>query len=291
MDVAFANDRGKKNPLKDKSKDILKRIRNWKIPNSFYYFLILLAIGFAFYLIMLAENGFTLAYGGDYSGQYIPMGYHVWDYYHDWIKTSHFALFDQTIYLGVNSIGSNAYYGLFSPFNIIIVIFPRSAVPHTLAITSIVKLACAGLFFSIYMSRAFKVKDAVARICGIAYAFAGWGAFYLWYNNYQDILVFFPLVLLGIEKVLQEYKPWLLSIGVFFLSICNYVLMVPYIICGFLYAMFRFFQMIRTKNVKDNLLTLLYGFLGFACGLLLAMMIMGPALMATLSSPKLDSYS
>ena len=250
MDVVFANDRGRKNPLKDKSKDILKRIRNWKIPNSFYYFLILLAIGFAFYLIMLAENGFTLAYGGDYSGQYIPMGYHVWDYYHDWIKTGHFALYDQTIYLGVNSIGSNAYYGLFSPFNIIIVIFPRSAVPHTLAITSIVKLACAGLFFSIYMSRAFKVKDAVAKICGIAYAFAGWGAFYLWYNNYQDILVFFPLVLLGIEKVLQEYRPWLLSIGVFFLSICNYVLMVPYIICGFLYAMFRFFQMIRTKNVK-----------------------------------------
>ena len=291
MDVAFANDRGKKNPLKDKSKDILKRIRNWKIPNSFYYFLILLAIGFAFYLIMLAENGFTLAYGGDYSGQYIPMGYHVWDYYHEWIKTGHFALFDQTIYLGVNSFGSNAYYGLFSPFNIIIVIFPRQAVPHTLAITSIVKLACAGLFFSVYMNRAFKVKDAVARICGIAYAFAGWGAFYLWYNNYQDILVFFPLVLLGIEKVLQEYRPWLLSIGVFFLSICNYVLMVPYIICGFLYAMFRFFQMIGTKNVKDNLLTLLYGFLGFACGLLLAMMIMGPALMATLSSPKLDSYS
>ena len=291
MDVAFANDRGKKNPLKDKSKDILKRIRNWKIPNSFYYFLILLAIGFAFYLIMLAENGFTLAYGGDYSGQYIPMGYHVWDYYHEWIKTGHFALFDQTIYLGVNSFGSNAYYGLFSPFNIIIVIFPRQAVPHTLAITSIVKLACAGLFFSIYMNRAFKVKDAVARICGIAYAFAGWGAFYLWYNNYQDILVFFPLVLLGVEKVLQEYKPWLLSIGVFFLSICNYVLMVPYIICGFLYAMFRFFQMIRTKNVKDNLLTLGYGFLGFAGGLLLAMMVMGPALMATLSSPKLDAYS
>ena len=291
MDVAFANDRGSKNPLKEKAKNILKRIQNWKVPNSFYYFLILIAIGIGFYLLMLAENGFTLAYGGDYSGQYIPMGYHIWDYYHEWIKTGHFTLFDQTIYLGVNSIGSNTYYGLFSPFNIIIVIFPRVMVRHTLAISSIIKLACAGLFFSIYMNRAFKVKDAVARICGIAYAFAGWGAFYLWYNNYQDILVFFPLVLLGIEKVLQEYKPWLLSIGVFFLSICNYVLMVPYIICGFLYAMFRFFQMIRTKTVKDNLITLGYGFLGFAGGLLLAALVMGPALMATLSSPKLESYS
>ena len=291
MDVAFANDKGRSNPFKDKIQSVLKRIKNFKVPNSFYYFLILIAIGVGFYMIMLAENGFTLAYGGDYSGQYIPMGYHIWDYYHEWIKTGHFTLFDPTIYLGVNSIGSNAYYGLFSPFNLIIIIFPRIIVPHTLAITSIIKLACAGLFFSIYMKRAFKVKDAVARICGIAYAFAGWGAFYLWYNNYQDILVFFPLVLLGIEKVLQEYKPWLLAVGVFLLSICNYVLMVPYIICAFIYAMFRFFQMIRTKNVKDNFITLGYGFIGFAGGLLMAMLIMGPALMATLSSPKLESYS
>ena len=291
MDVAFANDKGRSNPFKDKIQNILKRIKNWKVPNSFYYFLILVAIGVGFYMIMLTENGFTLAYGGDYSAQYIPMGYHIWDYYHEWIKTGHFALFDQTIYLGVNSIGSNAYYGLFSPFNIIIVIFPRIFVPHALAITSIIKIACAGLFFSIYMNRAFKVKDAVARICGIAYAFAGWGAFYLWYNNYQDILVFFPLVLLGIEKTIQEYRPWLLAVGVFLLSICNYVLMVPYIICAFLYAMFRFFQMIRNKNVKDNFITLGYGFIGFAGGLLMAMMIMGPALMATLSSPKLESYS
>ena len=291
MDVAFANDKGYKNPLKEKTEQILKRIRNLKIPNSFYYFLILIAIGFGFYLMMLAENGFSLAYGGDYSGQYIPMGYHIWDYYHEWIETGHFTLFDPTIYLGVNSFGSNSYYGLFSPFNIIIVIFPRSFVRQAMAISSIIKLACAGLFFSVYMNRAFKVKDAIARVCGIAYAFAGWGAFYLWYNNYQDILVFFPLVLLGIEKVLQEYKPWLLSVGVFFLSICNYVLMVPYIICAFLYAMFRFFQMIRTKNVKENLITLGYGFVGFAGGLLMAMMVMGPALMATLSSPKLNSYS
>ena len=291
MEVAFANDKRPESPLKQKGKELLNKIKNWKVPNSFYYFLILVAIGIGFYLVMLAENGFSLAYGGDYSAQYIPMGYHVWDYYHEWIRTGHFTLFDQTIYLGVNSFGSNSYYGLFSPFNIIIVIFPRIIVPQMMAVTSIIKLACAGLFFSIYMHRAFNVKEVVARICGIAYAFAGWGAFYLWYNNYQDILVFFPLVLLGIEKVLKDNKPWILCTGVFFLAICNYVLMVPYIICGFLYAMFRFFQMIRTKNVKDNLLTLLYGFLGFACGLLLAMMIMGPALMATLSSPKLDSYS
>ena len=292
MDVVFKKDNGQKNNIfKDIWEKIVAWFKNFKMPNSFYYFLILLAIGIGFYISMLIENNFTLAYGGDYSAQYIPMGYHVWDYYHEWIKTGHFTLFDPTLYLGANSFGSNAYYGLFSPFNIIICLFPRSAVPHAVAICSIIKLACAGMFFSVYMQRAFNVKETVARICGVAYAFCGWGAFYLWYNNYQDILVFFPLVLLGIEKTIKEQKPWLLAVGVFLLAICNYVLMVSYIICAFFYAMFRFFQQVKTKNVKENFTILGLGVAGFAGGLLMALFIFGPALMATLASPKLETNS
>ena len=291
MQVSFVNDKKRQNPIKEKASEIISKIKSWKVPSSFYYFLILIAIGIGFYFIMLAENNFSLAYGGDYSGQYIPMGYHIWDYYHEWIKTGHFTLFDPTVYLGVNSIGSNAYYGLFSPFNIIIIIFPRTFVPQSIAICSIVKLACAGLFFSMYMKRAFDVKESIARVCGIAYGFAGWGAFYLWYNNYQDILVFFPLVLLGVERVLKNNKPWTLCTGVFFLAICNYVLTIPYLICGFIYAMFRFFQGVKKKTFKENMKTLGFGFVGFAGGLVMSMFIFGPAVLATMASPKLDSYS
>ena len=291
MDVVFKNDNRKDNPFLNKIKDWGKKLKNFKVPSTFYYFLILIAIGFGFYFYMLVENDFSLAYGGDYSAQYIPMGYHIWDYYHEWFRTGHFTLFDSTLYLGVNSIGSNAYYGLFSPFNIIIIFFPRNLVPQSVAISSIIKLAVAGMFFAMYMKRAFNVKEKVANICGIAYAFAGWGAFYLWYNNYQDILVFLPLVLLGIEKTIQEEKPWLLCVGVFFLSICNYVLMVPYIICAFCYAMFRFFQLIKTRKAIDNLKVLGLGFIGFAGGLMMALFIVAPAFMATMSSPKLDTKS
>ena len=291
MDVVFKKDNKQRNPLLEKF-DVLKdKVKNFKIPNSFYYFLILIAIGFGFYLVMLIENNFSLAYGGDYSAQYIPMGYHVWDYYHEWIKTGHFTLFDTTLYLGANSFGSNAYYGLFSPFNIIICLFPRSLVPQAVAICSIIKLACAGSFFSIYMQKAFNVKDRTSHICGIAYAFCGWGAFYLWYNNYQDILVFFPLVLLGVEKTIKEQKPWLLCVGVFLLAICNYVLMVSYILCAFFYAMFRFFQQVKTKTVKENFIILGLGVLGFAGGLLMSLFVFGPALMATMASPKLEANS
>ena len=291
MDVVFAKDKQKKNPFLGKFNNLKDKIRSFKFSHNFYYFLILLLVGFGFYLLMLFENGFSLAYGGDYSAQYIPMGFHVWDYYHEWIKTGHFTLFDSTLYLGANSIGSNAYYGLFSPFNIIIVILPRTMVPQSVALCSIIKLACAGLFFNYYMVDSFKVKDSIGRLCGIAYAFCGWGAFYLWYNNYQDILVFFPLVLWGVDKTVKEQKPWLLAVGVFLLAICNYVLMVSYLVCGFFYAMFRFFQKIREKSVKDNFIVLGLGFLGFATGLLMAMMVFFPALMATMTSPKLEGTS
>ena len=291
MNVSFAKDKKRPNQLKEKTKELVSKVKNWKVPDSLYYFLILIAVGIGFYFLMLVQNGFTLAYGGDYTGQYIPVGYHVWDYYHEWMWTGHFTLFDPTIYLGVNSIGSNAYYGLFSPFNIIIVLLPRTFVPQSLAICSIVKIACAGLFFSMYMKNSLKVKDAVARVCGIAYAFAGWGAFYLWYNNYQDVLVFFPVILMGVEKVLKDNKPWILCIGVFFLVICNYVLTIPYLICAFIYAMYRFFQKVNKKTFKDNMKTLGFGFIGFAGGILMGMFVFGPAVMATLASPKLDSYS
>ena len=291
MEVVFKKDSRPESPIKNFFKGLSVKLKSFKIPNAFYYFLILIAVGVGFYMLMLVENGGSLAYGGDYSAQYIPMGYHIWDYYHDWIRTGHFTLFDPELYLGVNSIGSNAYYGLFSPFNIIIILLPRQIVPQSLAICSIIKLACAGLFFSIYMRKAFEVKENVSYICGIAYAFCGWGAFYLWYNNYQDILVFFPIVLLGIEKTLKEKKPWVLAVGIFLLTICNYVLMVPYAICAFFYAMFRFFQQIRNNDVKQNFIKLGLGAAAFLTGLLMSLFIFAPAFMATMSSPKLDSYS
>ena len=293
MNVVFQKDKKERteNQFLQICKKFVERVKGFKIPDSFYYFVILIAIGFGFYMMMLVQNNMSLAYGGDYTAQYIPMGYHVWDYYHEWLKTGHFTLFDQSLYLGANSFGSNAYYGLFSPFNIIIVLFPRTLVPQAVAISSIIKLACAGLFFSLYMTKAFKVKAKVGRLCGIAYAFAGWGAFYLWYNNYQDILVFLPLVLLGIENTIQEEKPWVLCLGVFFLAICNYVLMVPYIICTFFYAIFRFLQQVRTKTFKENLRILGFGIVGFAGGLLMGLFVFMPAFMATMSSPKLDTQS
>ena len=281
MAVLFANNVGVK-----KRKISLGFLKNKD--SLFYYGLLLLIIGLGFYFGMLIDNNFILSYGGDYSGQYIPMGFHIWDYYHDLFSTGHITLFDETIFLGSSTIGSDAYYGLFSPFNILIIIFPRSWTPYMLGISSMIKLMCAGLLFRTYL-KYMGCKEWSARIGGTAYAFVGWMAFYLWYNNYQDTLVFFPIVLLGVEKVIREKKPWIVALGIFLITISNYVLMISYIIAAFIYAMFRYFQTIKTRNVKDNFIVIGIGFVGFAVGLGMSASILLPAFISTANSPKVST--
>ena len=74
MDIVFAKDRNKKpNPFLGLWKKITERFKNFRFSNSFYYFLVLLTISVGFYMLMLVQNEFSLAYCGDYTAQYIPM--------------------------------------------------------------------------------------------------------------------------------------------------------------------------------------------------------------------------
>ena len=286
MDVVFKKD-----------KNLSKKKRGLKCPNfltnkdgHFYYFVITCLIGTLFFLVMLVNNNFTLSYSGDYASQYIPMFYHNWDVYHEFLRTGHFRLFDDAVYFGASTLGSDTYYGLFSPFNLILILFPRNWVPQVSGIISILKCGFGALFFAIYLQKSFKLKKFASQLAGIAYAFSGWMAFYLWYGNYLDMIVFFPLVLLGIELVLQKKKPWVLAIGVFFLSVCNYVLMTSLMLCAFLYAMFRYFQLLKTyRSTKNALIVLGLGIMGAITGLLLSSIIVIPAIMNTLTSPKLGT--
>lgn len=258
--------------------------------SNFYYFVFVCFLAFLFFFVMLINNNFTLNYSGDYSAQYTPMFYHVWDVYHEFFDTGHFRLFDNSVYIGASTLGADTYYGLFSPFNLILIIFPRNWVPQVSALISIFKCALGAYIFNVYLQKSFKTKVFFSRFGGIAYAFCGWTAFYLWYGNYIDMMVFFPLVLLGIEEVLQHKKPWILAVGVFFLSICNYVLMTSLLLCAVIYAVFRYFQLFKTrKSFKEHLLVLGLGIGGALTGLLISSIIVVPAIMNTLSSPKLGT--
>ena len=286
MDIVFKKDVGKK-----KKNFTLKRIDFLKnIDSLFYYFLGLLLVGVLFYSTALFTNYFTTPFSGDYTSQEFAFYTNGWDDWWHFLTTGEFVLFDSNTFLGVNNIGSNSFYYLFSPFFLPILLCPRQLIPQGMAILTIFKNAGAGMIFYAYM-RYLGVSKRSSKVAGLAYGFSGWMAWYLWFNHFTDVTLVFPLILLGIEKVLKEKKPWVLMGAVCVGGFTNFFFLVCFLIAGFLYAMFRFFQGVKNHTVKDNFIILGIGFFAFSVGILMSCMVLLPAALVSLQAPRAQETS
>lgn len=252
------------------------------IHSMFYYVLFLIGAGLLFFGYALVTQKFTTPYSGDFSQQSYQLYYNFYDDWWTFFKTGQFPAYDANTFMGADNIMSNTYYGLFSPFTITLLFFPRNLIPQAMSLVSIARLVVGGLFFRLYL-KYLGVSEKTARLFSFAYAFVGWIAYYLWFNPFYEVLTFFPLILYGIEKVIKERKLWAVSLGYFLLGICNYFFLLTMGIFGVLYAGFRYFQTIKTRNLKENLLVILYGFLGFAFGMGMAMFCVFPAIISSFS--------
>ena len=250
----------------------------------FYYVLVLILTGLGFFGFALVTQKFTTPFSGDFSQQYFAFEYNFYDDWWTFFKTGKFPFYDSNTFLGADNIISNTYYGLFSPFTFPILFFPRSFVPHSMALMSIAKLVIGALLFRIYL-KYMGASETSARIFSIAYAFMGWCAYYLWFNNFAEVLTFFPLILFGIEKIIKQKQIWAVSLGYFLMGLGNYFFLLTFGIFGVIYAGFRFFQTIPErggwKNYKDHLAVICLGILGFGLGYLMSAAVMIPAVVGS----------
>ncbi len=256
----------------------------------FYYFLLLLLLGVIFFAVSLFTNYFTTPFTGDYSAQQISFYTNGYDDWWHFFKTGEFVFYDTNTFLGANNIGSNSFYYLFDPFFMPVLLFPRQYIAQGMAIMTIFKMAGAGMTFFLYM-RYMGASRSASKLSGIAYAFSGWTAWYLWFNHFTDITIVFPLMLLGVEKILKEKKPWALMLSICLMGFVNYFFCICFTLCAFIYAMFRFFQRMPKFHWKDNLLFLGIGFIGFAVGLLMACFAIVPSAVIALNSSRAATSS
>lgn len=249
----------------------------------FNYILVLSLVGIFFYAFTLVTNAFTIPLSGDYVMQQIPFYTNGYDDWWHFFKTGEFVFWDSNTYLGANNIGSNSFYYILNPFFLPILLFPRALVPQGLAILMIVKNVLAGLVMRAYL-RYMKVSEKTSRLFGLVYAFSGWMTYYLWFNAYMEVAVLFPLTLLGIEKLLQEQKPWSLILGLFLMGITNYFFLVSTALSGVMYALFRYFVYFPRKSWAKRGLNAVLGVTAFAFGILMSSYVLLPSLFTSLSS-------
>ena len=120
--------------------------------------------------------------------------------------------------LGSDFVSLYAYY-LASPLNFLIVLCPKHYVIEFMTILVLAKIALCGLTFFLFLKYHFHLsgKDSKlhrnqvipALVCSTAYALSGFVAAYSWDIMWMDCILLFPLIMVGLEKLVREQKPGL----------------------------------------------------------------------------------
>ena len=289
MDIIFQKDSNSSVANKKNFKTkLIEFFKNYN--NGFYFFLFLCFLGLVFFISSLWENQFTTLFGGDYTAQQLPFYTNGYDDWWHFFKTGEFRFFSTNTYLGASNMGANTFYYLFDPFFLPILLCPRAYIAQGMAILTIFKIATAGMFFRKYM-RVMGASDMAAKVSALAYAFCGWMAWFLWFNHMTEIMIVFPIMLWGVERVLRDKKPWLLMFSLFLMGVMNYFFLIGMGLAAFFYALFRYFQRLKLNNWKTNLIILGLGFIGFLAGLLLACCLVYPNILYSMDAPRAANSS
>ena len=130
---------------------------------------------------------------------------------------------------------------LSSPTGIIMLLLGHENMPEAIAGMIISKAALAAAAFTYYLKKSHKRHDFTSAAFGILYAMCGYFIAYYWNVMWIDAMVYFPLVIYGIERVINKRKP---SVYIAFLALTllsNYYM--GYMTCIFsvIYFLIYFF--------------------------------------------------
>lgn len=188
--------------------------------------------------------------------------------------------------MGVNFIGSYTYYLLTSPFFWLTLPFPNWMVPYLMGPLLILKHTVAVIFAYIYIKRF--VKDFRFAILGsLLYAFSGFIVYNIFYNQFHEAIIFFPLILISLEEYLVNNKKIYFCLAVFLNCFINYWMFIGQAVFVIIYFLCRISDNKINININKFLGILFEAILGVA----LAFFVLYPSLLAISDNTRVGSNS
>ena len=138
-------------------------------------------------------------------------------------------------YSWVSGLGScflgNYFNYLSSPIGAIILLLGHKNMPEAIAAMILIKAALSASTFTVYLKRSLKSQSFASTAFGIFYAFCGYMLAYYWNVMWLDAMVLLPVVLLGIERIINHGKPATYITGLALTMFSNYYM--SYMLCIF----------------------------------------------------------
>lgn len=165
--------------------------------------------------------------------------------FHHKLKEGGSLLYSWDIGMGVNFSALYAYY-LASPLNWLLVLCPKGLIIEFMTYSIVLKIGLSGLTFAYYLRKHCRTNDFGIAFFGIFYALSGYMAAYSWNIMWLDCILLFPLIVLGLERLVKKQKCFLYCITLGLSILSNYYISI--MICIFMVIYFIALLILEKKR-------------------------------------------
>lgn len=166
-------------------------------------------------------------------------------------------MWDMSIGYGSDILSTLHCYAIGDPLNLLTIFFDESNMEYLFQFLMIFRIYLAGLSYSTFAFYHGNKEESVL-LGAIVYCFSGWllvtGMAYV---SFANPMIYFPLFLLGIDKILKKEKPFLFIIMVAISAISYFYFFYMFCILAFLYGIFAYI-----RNRYEVKLKSVFGWLG-----------------------------
>ena len=189
--------------------------------------------------------------------------------------------------LGSDTFQVYSYYTIGDVFSYLVLLFPAAKITLAYQVINIIRMYCVGLAF-VYFAQHFKFRNSVILMGATTYLV---NSFLLYACIAQPFFttpfIIFPLIVVQIERILQEGSPWPLAGAFTWMLVSNYYLAYVLGIGSFLYLVLRVgTHYRRTLNYGKALLKLAFATI---TSVLLSAVLLVPEIIAVTNSTRTGS--
>ncbi|MCD6323011.1 MAG: YfhO family protein [Clostridiales bacterium] len=177
----------------------------------------------------------------DLNAQYI----YYYEAFRDAILNGGSFLYSFSRTLGGEFIGILAYY-LASPFSLVLLIFPKEFITEAILCIILLKVGFSSVTFALYLKHSRGAKNLNILMFSIMYALMSFMIVQTMNPMWLDGLVLLPLIFLGVERLINSGKFFLLVISLSLLFVSNYYI-------GYMTGIFTFVYFFYFLLGKSNI--------------------------------------
>lgn len=228
--------------------------------------------------LMVMDGGYFIYYG-DFISQQLPFYEHA----NEVVRSGGLLGWDWGTDLGSSFMGSYAFYLTGSPFFWLSVLLPQKWVLFAIPWLLSLKHGIAAVTAYGYIRRFVKSKEA-AVIGGLLYAFSGFQVFNIFFNHFQDVTAFFPLLLISLEELVNNNRRGWFAACTALMATISYFFFAGQVV----FCMLYFFIRVNCRDFRIDLKKMAALAMEAVIGVCIAGIVLMPAALAVIANSRVS---